>query len=270
VRSLNTLVFDLETVPDTDLGRRIHGLRGLSDAQVAQIMFTKRRQETGSEFLSLEQHRVVAISVVMRSRETLRMWSLGEESSSEKDLIERFFDGLERFTPDLVSWNGGGFDLPVLHYRSLLHSITAARYWESGEADSSFRYSNYFSRFHWRHMDLMDILSGFQVRGRASLTDIAHLLGLPGKLGMHGSQVWPAYLAGDLKRIRDYCETDALNTYLVYLRFELLRGRLSAEEHAEEIERVRHLLAESPGAHLKEFAAAWSAVPEPASGAGGA
>ncbi len=259
MRALNTLVFDLETVPDTELGRRLHGLHGLSDKHVAEVMFSQRRQQTGSEFLSLEQHRVVAISVVMRSRDALKMWSLGEESSSEKDLIERFFDGLERFTPDLVSWNGGGFDLPVLHYRSLRHGITAARYWESGDADSSFRYSNYFSRFHWRHMDLMDILSGFQVRGRASLNDIASLLGLPGKLGMDGSQVWPAYLEGGLKRIRDYCETDALNTYLIYLRFELLRGRLSAQEHAEEVERVRRTLLESPAAHLQEFAAAWQA-----------
>jgi 3'-5' exonuclease len=254
---LNTLVFDIETVPDTDLGRRLYDLRDLSDEHVAQIMFTKRRQETGSEFLSHEQHRIVAISVVMRSRESLKVWSLGDETSSEKDLIERFFDGLEKYTPDLVSWNGAGFDLPVLHYRSLLHSVPAARYWETGDSDQSFRYSNYLSRFHWRHMDLMDILSGFQGRGRASLQDIASLLGFPGKLGMHGADVWTAYLAGGLSRIRDYCETDVLNTYLIYLRFELVRGHLDANEHARELARVRKFLAESSATHLKEFSAAW-------------
>jgi 3'-5' exonuclease len=256
---MNTLVFDIETVPDTDLGRRLYRLQGLSDEQVAQIMLTKRRQETGSEFLPHEQHRVVAISVVMRSRDSLKVWSLGEEGSSEKDLIERFFDGLDKFTPDLVSWNGAGFDLPVLHYRSLLHSVTAARYWETGDGDSSFRYSNYLSRFHWRHMDLMDILSGFQGRGRASLDDVATLLGFPGKVGMHGSQVWEVYLKGGLARIRHYCETDALNTYLVYLRFQLLRGHVNTGEHAGEIARVHQLLHESSAAHLKEFAAAWPA-----------
>jgi 3'-5' exonuclease len=254
---LNTLVFDIETVPDTNLGRRLYDLRDLSDEHVAQIMFTKRRQETGSEFLSHEQQRIVAISVVMRSRESLKVWSLGDETSSEKDLIERFFDGLEKYTPDLVSWNGAGFDLPVLHYRSLLHSVPAARYWELGDSDQSFRYSNYLSRFHWRHMDLMDILSGFQGRGRASLQDIASLLGFPGKLGMHGADVWPAYLEGGLARIRDYCETDVLNTYLIYLRFELIRGRLDANGHAHELARVRKLLGESSAAHLKEFFAAW-------------
>ena len=82
-------MFDIETVPDTDLGRRLYDLRDLSDEHVGQIMFTKRRQETGSEFLSHEQQRIVAISVVMRSRESLKVWSLGDETSSEKDLIER-------------------------------------------------------------------------------------------------------------------------------------------------------------------------------------
>ncbi len=256
---MNTLVFDIETVPDAELGRRLYELKNLSDEQVGRIMFAKRRQETGSEFLSHEQHRVVAISVLMRSRDSLRVWSLGDEGAPEKDLIERFFEGVEKFTPDLVSWNGAGFDLPVLHYRSLLHRITAARYWETGDSDTSFRYSNYLSRYHWRHMDLMDILSGFQGRGRASLQDIACLLGLPGKLGMHGSQVWDVYLQGGLKRIRDYCETDVLNTYLIYLRFELLRGRLNAAEHARECARVRQLLEDSPAEHFKEFLAAWPA-----------
>jgi predicted PolB exonuclease-like 3'-5' exonuclease len=256
---MNTLVFDIETVPDTDLGRRLYDLHDLSDEQVGQIMFTKRRQETGNDFLSHEQHRVIAISVVMRSRDALKVWSLGDETASEKELIERFFDGVDKFTPELVSWNGSGFDLPVLHYRSLLHGVTAARYWETGDGDSSFRFSNYLSRFHWRHMDLMDVLSGFQGRGRASLDAVATLLGLPGKVGMQGSQVWDVYLAGGLKRIRDYCETDVLNTYLVYLRFQLLRGHLNLNEHAHEVARVRTLLEDSSSAHLKEFAAAWSA-----------
>jgi 3'-5' exonuclease len=256
---VNTLVFDIETVPDTDLGRRLYRLEGLSDEHVAQIMFTKRREETGSDFLSHEQHRVVAISVAMRSKDSLKVWSLGEEGSPEKDLIERFYDGLDKFTPDLVSWNGAGFDLPVLHYRSLLHGVTAARYWETGDGDTSFRYSNYLSRFHWRHMDLMDILSGFQGRGRASLEDVAGLLGFPGKIGMHGADVWKVYLQGGLARIRAYCETDVLNTYLIYLRFELVRGHLNAAEHAREVARVRKLVQESAAEHFKEFAAAWPA-----------
>jgi predicted PolB exonuclease-like 3'-5' exonuclease len=74
---------------------------------------------------------------------------------------------------------------------------------------------------------------------------------------MHGAEVWGVYLQGGLSRIRDYCETDVLNTYLIYLRFELLRGRLNPAEHAHEIARVRKLLGDSSAGHLKEFAAAW-------------
>ena len=116
---MNILVFDIETIPDVELGRRLYGLDGLSDEQVAKAMFTLRRNVTGGEFLSLEQHRVIAISCVLRSRDGLRVWSLGDPSSTEAELIERFYDGIEKFTPDLVSWNGSGFDLPVLQYRAL-------------------------------------------------------------------------------------------------------------------------------------------------------
>jgi hypothetical protein len=108
-------------------------------------------------------------------------------------------------------------------------------------------------------MDLMDILSGFQGRGRASLQDIATLLGFPGKLGMHGAEVWSEYLKGGLRRIRAYCETDVLNTYLIFLRFQLVRGQLNPAEHAGEVARVRKLVEESSAAHLREFAAAWPA-----------
>jgi 3'-5' exonuclease len=255
---MNTLVFDIETVPDVSLGRRLYGLDGLPDSEVAKAMFTLRRQKTGDEFLPHGQHRIVAISCVLRSRDDLKLWSLGDPGASETELLERFFDGIERFSPVLVSWNGCGFDLPVLHYRALRAGVEAARYWETGDGDAAFRYNNYLGRYHWRHIDLMDVLSGFQPRARASLADTAALLGLPGKLGFDGSQVWDAWLAGEIVRIRSYCETDVLNTYLIYLRFEMLRGRLVRERYAEEIARVKALLRESAEPHHTQFLEAWA------------
>jgi hypothetical protein len=261
---VNVLVFDIETVPDTALGRRLHGLDGLPDADVAKAMFTLRRQDTDSEFLAHPQQRIVAISCVLRSREGLKVWSLGDPDSPEEELIRRFFDDLERYTPDLVSWNGGGFDLPVLQYRALRAGIRAERYWETGESDTAFRYNNYLSRFHWRHMDLMDILSGFQGRARAPLAEVAALLGLPGKLGFSGAQVWDAWQAGEIVRIRRYCETDVLNTYLIYLRFELMRGRFTSQLYDEEVARVKALLAAGPEPHFGEYLRAWEALAAPA------
>ncbi len=254
---MNTLVFDIETVPDVSLGRRLYGLAGLPDAEVAKAMLTRRRQQTGDEFLPPLLQRIVAISCLLRSRDGLKLWSLGEAASGEAELVERFFDGIERFAPVLVSWNGSGFDLPVLQYRALRAGVQAPRYWETGDEDPAFRYNNYLSRYHWRHIDLMDVLSGFQGRGRASLADMSALLGLPGKLGFDGSQVWDAWLVGDVLRIRRYCETDVLNTYLVYLRFELMRGRLARVRYEEEVARVKALLREGAEPHHAEFLRAW-------------
>jgi 3'-5' exonuclease len=257
----NVFAFDIETVPDVEFGRRLHGLDGLSDKQVGYVMQTRQREQTGSEFLSLEQQRVVAISVAMRTREGFKAWSLGDASSSEAELVHRFFDGIARYSPTLVSWNGSGFDLPVLNYRAMRHGVQAHRYWETGDEDQSFRWNNYLGRFHWRHIDLMDVLSGYQGRGRVGLDRMAQLIGLPGKLGMTGEGVWDAHLEGRTEDIRNYCETDVINTYLIYLRFELMRGRLAPDEHDRECGVVRTWLDGAGKRHLSEFLATWPPGP---------
>ena len=254
---MNTLVFDIETVPDVELGRRLYDLDGLDDAAVAKAMVAKQRQARQTDFLPPPLQRVVAISAVLRSRDGLKIFSLGDEQSPERELVQRFFDGLERYLPTLVSWNGSGFDLPVLSYRALRHGLNARRYWEVGESDREFRFNNYLSRYHWRHIDLMDVLAGYGASGRASLETVAQLVGLPGKLGIGGANVWAAYQRGELAAIRNYCETDVLNTYLIFLRFELTRGELDAASYQKEIDVVEAKLAESPQPHLKEFLELW-------------
>ena len=254
---MNVLVFDIETIPDLDGGRRIYDLDGLNDKDTASALLNLRRQENGTEFLRLHLHRIVAISVVLRSTQGVKVWSLGDEDSTEKELIERFYDGIDRFTPNLVSWNGGGFDLPVLHYRALKHGVQARRYWETGNEDSSFKWNNYLSRYHQRHLDLMDQLALFNARANAPLDQIATLLGFPGKMGMSGGKVFDAFQEGNLKGIRDYCETDVLNTWLVYLRFQLMRGELDPTGYEQELTLLQDYLKAEGHPHFLGFLEAW-------------
>jgi predicted PolB exonuclease-like 3'-5' exonuclease len=252
------LVFDIETVPDVEGLRRLHGLDSkISDGDVAEMAFQLRRQAAGHDFLPLHLHRVVAISCALRERDSFKAWSLGAAGEDEGALIQRFFDGIDRYTPQLVSWNGGGFDLPVLHYRGLIHGVKAARYWDMGEDNRDFKWNNYISRYHPRHCDLMDLLALYQGRANAPLDDLAQLMGFPGKLGMTGAEVWGAYQAGRLPEIRNYCETDAVNTYLVHLRFQLMKGALDDAQYRSEIDLVRTTLGRSPEPHWKEFLSKW-------------
>ncbi len=255
-----TLVFDIETIPDVDGLRRLHRLPAtLADADVVGWALQQRRAATGGDFLPLYLQRVVAIACAMREGNAFRVWSLGEASDAEAELIRRFYDGVDRYTPQLVSWNGGGFDLPVLNHRAMVHGVTAAKFWDWGDDDREFRFNSYLGRYHTRHLDLMDVLAMYQPRASAGLDVMARLCGFPGKLGIDGSQVHAAFAAGKIDEIRRYCETDAMNTYLLYLRFQLMRGILTAAEYATEISVAREKLVASVQPHWQEFVAAWDA-----------
>ncbi len=253
------LAFDIETVPDIAGIRRVHDIAAeIPDGEVTQWFAQQRRAATGSDFAPHFLQRVVAIACALRRGDDLKIWSIGEPDDGEAELVRRFFDGIEKLTPQLVSWNGSGFDLPVLQHRALILGVAAPRYWEWGDDDRDFRYNNYLSRYHTRHLDLMDVLSQFQWRAAAGLDAIARLCGFPGKIGMDGSEVAAAVAAGRLDEVRRYCECDTLNTYLVYQRFRLMRGELAAGEYAKEIAFARERIAASDAPHWKAFLAAWA------------
>ncbi len=255
---MNVLAFDIETIPDIEGGRRLYELPDLNDNEVAKAMFNIRREKVGNEFLATHLQKVVAISAVYRNTQNdqFKVWTLGTEQSSEKEIIQNFFDGIDKHTPTLVTWNGSGFDLPVMHYRGLVNGVQAPRYWDMGEDDSNFKWNNYIGRFHMRHTDLMDVLAGYSPRAFAPLDEIAVLLGFPGKMGMSGSKVWEQYAKGEIKAIRDYCETDALNTYLVYLHWQYVRGNLTDDGLNQEHEIIKQSLSKGDP-HLQEFLQVW-------------
>jgi predicted PolB exonuclease-like 3'-5' exonuclease len=258
------LVFDIETIPDIAGLRLLRGAdASLTDAEVYAQECAERAEAGRSDFLPHHLQRVLVISCVFRNAEGLRVHSFvdrePEGRSEEGRVIQQFFTTIEKKVPQLVSWNGGGFDLPVLHYRGLQHNVVAGKYWDLGEDDREFKWNNYIGRYHMRHMDLMDVLAMYQPRASAPLDAMARLCGFPGKLGMDGSAVYGAYLAGRLEDIRRYCETDVMNTYLLYCRFQRMRGGFTEPEYDRELACVRECLAGIDEPHWKEYVAAWPA-----------
>jgi predicted PolB exonuclease-like 3'-5' exonuclease len=256
------LVFDIESIPDIAGLRTLRGIdASVPDAEVYALEMAERREAGRSEFMPLHLQRVLVISVVFRNAEGLRVHSFVDRGSDgrsqEGKIIQTFFGTVERHVPQLVSWNGGGFDLPVLHYRGLRHGVVADKYWDLGEDDREFKFNNYIGRYHQRHLDLMDLLSMYQPRASAPLDAMAKLCGFPGKLGMDGSAVYQAFLDGKLEDIRRYCETDVMNTYLLYCRFQKMRGGFTEHEYEREMLHVRETLAAIAEPHWGEYLAAW-------------
>ena len=254
-----TLIFDLETIPDADGLRRLNPEWGpdLSDTDVIQAALAARQESHGSDFLPLHLHKIVVIGCVFRDAQGFRVRTLGKPGDPEAVLLTAFFKTIGHYTPRLVSWNGSGFDLPVLHYRSLIHGVQAPRYWDTGEDDRDFKFNNYINRYHSRHIDLMDLLAKYNARANAPLDDLAKLCGFPGKLGMDGGQVWQAWSAGQTDEVRAYCETDVVNTWLVYCRFRFIRGELDRSAYDSEVQLVREVLQASGAPHWEEYLRAW-------------
>ena len=255
------LVFDIESIPD------IAGLRALrgepaeaTDEQVYAAWLAERQAKGQSDFTPLHLQRVLVISCVFRNAEGLRIHSfVDRDGRSEGKVVQTFFHAIEKHMPQLVSWNGSGFDLPVLHYRGLRHGVEASKYWDMGEDDREFKWNNYISRYHLRHLDLMDLLAMYSPKNNAPLDAMAKLCGFPGKLGMDGSQVYALYLAGQTEDIRRYCETDVMNTYLVYCRFQKMRGGLTGAEYEQEMALVKDTLGQlaPTESHWDEYLKAW-------------
>lgn len=256
------LVFDIESIPDVDGLRALRGAGAeLSDEQVYAAWVAERKEKGQSDFMPLYLQRVLVISCVFRNAEGLRIHSfVDKDGQGEAKVIQSFFQAIEKHVPQLVSWNGGGFDLPVLHYRGLRHGLEANKYWDMGEDDREFKWNNYIGRYHMRHLDLMDLLAMYTPKNNAPLDSLAKLCGFPGKLGMDGSQVYPQFLAGQTDAIRRYCETDVMNTYLMYCRFQKMRGGFTPDEYEREIAYVKETLGGlAPGeSHWQEYLAAWA------------
>lgn len=235
--------FDIETVPDADYGRRVLGFEG-NDEAVVRRMVAERLEETEgrTEYPQQPLHRVVTICVAWLdpTHGRFKLDALGGPEASEAERLAAFGRLFEPSTaPRLVSWNGNGFDLPVIRYRAMLHRVAIPALYRS---DGDWRWNNYGNRFHDMHVDLMDVLTGYGAAPRAGLGLVAETLGLPGKRFLE-EPVWEHVLRGELERVREYCKLDVVTTLLVYLRWCVHRGALDAAGERRWLALVRDALA---------------------------
>src|SRR5215472_1598716 len=219
----SVIVWDLETVPDLRGFAAAHDLVGKSDAEV--------REAIGDKFPKHIYHSIVCIGALIAHWEPDH-WAVDAVGAphvgerTEKQLISAFCDKIAELSPRLVTFNGRSFDLPVLRYRAMVHGVSAP----------GLSMRPYFNRYTEDAVDLCDVLSSFSFQGKATLHELCRVMGLPGKPdGISGSEVEKYYRDGHLREIAEYCESDVVNTYRVWLRYEQFRGRLAdAAFHASE------------------------------------
>lgn len=249
-----TLVFDIETLTDLKAGAHLYHL-DLPQDDLEQALTKLRRQESGTDFQRLALHEIVCISGLWIDEQGLRLFSFSQEHWSEAELLAKFLSIFDKRHPTLVSWNGSQFDLPVILFRAMYHGLSAPSLFDQGELDQQKRYNNYQNRYHHRHVDLMDVMAMFNGRNFQKLDDVACVLGLPGKRGENGYHV-PAYVKqAEWLKLSSYCEGDVLNTWLIYLRWLLLKGQLQREEHQGWIQATIGYLQQQP--QQADFLAVW-------------
>jgi 3'-5' exonuclease len=231
-------VFDIETRIDKELIRRVlHRDEDISDEEA----YARTLEASRSDFLPVAFHVPITIVVGAVSDERIltAVEVLGAGGYSEPGIVCEFWDRLERFEGTLVSFNGRRFDLPVLELAALRHGCVIPRYFRDG----------YRRRFaEEAHYDLYDFVTNFgaySVRGGFHL--LAQLIGLPGKQGVDGGQVQALWEAGRLAEIDAYCRRDVIQTYLLFLRLELMRGRITHAQHDTALAATAGLRAELQG-----------------------
>jgi predicted PolB exonuclease-like 3'-5' exonuclease len=173
-------------------------------------------------------HQIVAIGALWfdRNYSVLRIGVIGEDKS-EADALTDFARFTEERQPDLVTYNGRCFDLPVLASRCLRHGIPFRYYYQSRDVRYRFSADG--------HLDLMDFIADFGAARPARLDVVAKLCGMPGKVGVDGKDVGPMVHAGQLDQVRNYCLCDVVQTAGVFLRVQLLRGELTVAAYKDAI-----------------------------------
>lgn len=235
-------VFDCESVPDVELLRKVYEYKG-SDIEVCNIAFEEQAKIATSSFLPLPFHKIISISALICDDYggfiKIGNYAQNAKPIDEEQILSEFLKYLNKNNPKLVSFNGRGFDLPLIMLRAMKYSLDASAYFEQDNVSiNKNKWDNYRSRYSENfHIDLLDSLSSFGIARNMRLDVVCQMLNLPGKFDTDGSEVHNLYYAGDLQKIDDYCQSDVLNTYWLYLKYQILQGKITIEEYKNLLQR---------------------------------
>jgi 3'-5' exonuclease len=217
----SVIIWDIETILDVKRFAAANELVGKTDEEIRAVH--------GEKFPKHIFHSIVCIGALVAEKTTHGSWHVKASGAphigerSEKELIESFVGKIAELEPQLVTFNGASFDLPVLRYRAMVHAVSAP----------GLTTRHYFYRYADDAVDLCDVLASYSSQARATLHEICRAMGLPGKgHGVDGSNVATLFAQGRLRDISEYCESDVINTYQLWLRYELFRGRLTPDHFA--------------------------------------
>lgn len=258
------MVFDCETILDTALlkqGFKQHFLahdiksENLSELELSKKAMEIHKELSGSEFLPICYHQVVSIAAVFCDEfgnfiKVGNFKAVGDSKEErEKSLISAFLEYLNKHQPKLISFNGRGFDMPMLLLRAMKHKLSANAYFEENNPQfNKSKWENYRQRYSERfHTDLLESLGNFGSVRNLKLDVLSNLIGFPGKYDTSGDQVLELYYQEEQEKIDEYCQSDVLNTYGLYLNYELLKGNLTQEDYCGILTGMKEKLPKESG-----------------------
>jgi predicted PolB exonuclease-like 3'-5' exonuclease len=231
-------IFDCETIPDVELCKKEFHLQGDDALQISNEAFAKQLEKSNSSFLPLPFHQVVAISAVIADSfgNFQRVNTIAGES--ERDFISGFLKFIDTHNPKLISFNGRAFDMPMLLIRAMRYNLSCEAFFEKDNSHfGKSKWDNYRYRYSDRfHVDLMDHIGEFGAARGLNLNTLCAMVNLPGKFDTKGDQVVALYYQDAHQKINEYCESDTLNTYWLYLKYELLKGNLTLADYLQILE----------------------------------
>jgi predicted PolB exonuclease-like 3'-5' exonuclease len=240
------LVFDVEAVADGDLISRVrYPNDGLPAADAIARYRAELIEKTGKDVIPPTFMLPVAVAVgkVTADYRLVDLTVLDAPEYRPHVIARKFWQGWTHYKqPTLVTFNGRGYDLPVLELAAFRYGY-AVPAWFNVNARS---YEQSRNRYNTEtHSDLMDLVSNFGAyRIVGGLNVLANLIGKPGKTGIDGSKIQDMFAAGEVEAINDYCRCDVLDTYFVFLRTRVLLGQLSLEAEQAIVAQTKEWIAE--------------------------